>query len=149
MTKSEDVLWRIRIGVKYGFFYLLWALLVAIVMDFTGLTPPGPATKADLSPAFFFIAVVFAPLMEELIFRFFPITLVRFVTKNKLVLWLTILSVSIIFGYLHGYWQNIFIQGFAGIMFSRAFLAGGLLCSFSAHSFVNLTIFTIATFLSP
>lgn len=80
-------------------------------------------------------------LSEEILFRFLPFYLIFLLEyclskefiPNKIILLIAIIS-SIIFGYLHGNWRAIFIQGIGGLYFSYIFWR----YSFRANSFKKL-----------
>lgn len=85
-------------------------------------------------------SIIVAPLAEEFIFRFLPINSIRRFSQNRIILWFGIIAVSALFGKLHGGWNNIFIQGSAGIIFSYCFIRGGYIGSVSAHAMSNSLI---------
>ncbi len=139
---------KVQLGIRYGAIYLAWAVLAVILFILLGRFFPFmnlPVHKNERGPILllFYYMVIWAPVVEELIFRLIPIYLTLAFTSNKHILWSVIFLVSCIFGYLHGSWHHIFIQGFGGIMFSKAFLKGGLGASISAHMFVNLVSFVL------
>lgn len=85
-------------------------------------------------------AIIEAPVIEEIIFRASPILLIRAFSQNKIILWFGIIAVSAFFGKLHGSWNNIFIQGSVGIIFSCCFMREGYIGSVSAHATSNSLI---------
>ena len=77
--------------------------------------------------------MIFAPLIEEFIFRFIPIRIVQRYSQNKVVLWSVIVVVSALFGKLHGDVSQIAINGSGSIILSIAFLRGGYISAVIAH----------------
>jgi membrane protease YdiL (CAAX protease family) len=62
---------------------------------------------------------------EEVIFRFFPIAAsVLIFEKNYKVILVSVVF-SALFGFLHGGWQNIFLQGVCGFVFCLLYLKCG------------------------
>lgn len=135
----------IRLGVRYGLIALLLAIPLALIVR---LLPgfPKPKETHETFLNYFLFAVIIAPLWEEFAFRFGPIWIVRNLTNNRKILWLVIIAVSIVFGYLHGSWHHIFIQGVVGLIFSKAFLRGGYACSVTAHATYNASYLLLVPF---
>ena len=108
-------------------------------------------TAEDLNqPIFlFFLMVVLAPFIEEVLFRFLPIKGIKLITDSKNILWIAVVLVSILFGSLHGSWHHIFIQGASGVIFSLTFLRGGLVSSVTAHAFTNFVAWSSIVILEP
>ena len=155
----------IGIGVRYGFISVLSASFMQFILTFFGVIPyqAGSILSIFISPkvlfgestpllVFFMWVVVFAPITEELIFRFIPIRLTKYFLEGRgsftAILWTIIVVSSIVFGYAHGLWINIFIQGISGIIFSCAFLRGGYVCSVTAHATHNASIILAAVLFS-
>lgn len=136
---------KIKIGVKYGFINLFTSLLMLLfIMVFQYLAGydfplQNPAPGAD-----FFDMVIFAPLIEEFAFRLLPIAVIMVLTNNKTALWVVIIISSVIFGYIHGAWYNIFIQGVSGVVLSLAYLKGGYVSSVTAHATHNGVLYAIS-----
>ncbi len=76
------------------------------------------AASAGLS---LFMALVFAPFIEEALFRMFPLTLVGGLSRDR-VRAVLIAVCCIIFGWAHGSPLNVFIQGFVGLMLGWLYL---------------------------
>ena len=93
-----------------------------------------------------FNLLIASPMVEEVLFRLLPIGIVSRIwgKENKIVLWSVIIISSVIFGLIHGSWRNIFLQGSVGIVLSMAFLKGGYLSSFIAHSYCNFLVTMVA-----
>ena len=71
------------------------------------------------------VMLLFGGFIEEFIFRFIPITIGMNGFKSlKLTIVLCIIS-SLIFGYVHGNFANIFTQGFIGLAFWGLYLKFG------------------------
>ena len=134
---------------------LLIVMIMATLLSIMGLLPEnskpiGIPILTWFFPVFLFLAALF----EELIFRLLPLLVGIAILHGydieekssyypRLIL---MFSAAIIFGYAHGSWVNIFLQGFAGLVFSLVWLkCGGLqkrwvkatLCSTLAHALYN------------
>ena len=132
---------KIRSGVWYGMFAVFVAMISFFLLNMSHTLPENPVEPETRSFAMIiFVSVFMAPVLEEIIFRFFPIGLTNRYTKNKGVLWLVILGASVLFGYLHGGFVHIFMQGVTGIFYSAAYLRGGLISSVVAHATYNATL---------
>ena len=92
--------------------------------------------------------LVQAPLFEETLFRFVPLTIVLFFTKRPGVVFTFVLLLAALFGALHPYSIISNVQvAIAGLVFGLIFLkCGGLqgrvlkgwFCSMAAHAMANL-----------
>jgi len=89
-----------------------------------------------------------APLLEELIFRFIPISLALkfdwFKSDEKAQILLVAL-IACAFGYMHGGTYNIAIQGVAGFAFGWVYIKNGMSywSSVAAHAFYNFLIYFV------
>lgn len=76
----------------------------------------------------YLIDLVAVVTLEELIFRIIPlIILIRYV-KNKFIIILSVLVLSVAFALIHGGWEKVLLQGVGGVMYSIIFIkysAGG------------------------
>ncbi len=86
-----------------------------------------------------------APLGEEFIFRYLPITLackLAFFKEDKENLYLLIAILGGIFGYIHGGYYNILIQGVAGFFFGWVYVKNGMSywSAVAAHFIYNLVV---------
>ena len=141
--RSINIRKPVLIGVKYLLISFIFMILFYPVLTFFDLEPE-PYIWPELTLSWFCIVVIISPIIEEVAFRFLPITIVKRWTKNRMVLWLTIILVSGIFGYMHGSWLNMLTQGIVGLWFSAAFLKGGLISSVTTHILYNGLAFAIA-----
>lgn len=66
--------------------------------------------------------IIFGSFMEELIFRLMPIGFVLSLSGSSIVLFITIIIFSILFGLAHGNWRNIFDNGLSGLIYSFLFI---------------------------
>jgi membrane protease YdiL (CAAX protease family) len=98
----------------------------------------------------FLLNIFNVALIEELMFRFLPLSFVLLFCRNRFI-WviLAMIASSAIFGYLHGGLQFIGIQGVGGIFLSIIFLkCGGMnfnfvkatICSTAMHFLYNCAI---------
>lgn len=87
----------------------------------------------------FVYVCVFAPIWEEIYFRYVPFKLAKVIDAEKLRV-PTILFTSIWFGLEHGGPLNILIQGVFGIFLANMYLKHGLKGSISLHFLYNLII---------
>ncbi len=142
------------LGLKYGIVLIVIALLINSTNYFINSFFNSPVQDSnqdsqvmdlikDFShdpPALSFIIlyiIILAPFVEEVLFRWIPIRTTRFFTNNKIILWSIIIVSSIIFGSLHGDPIAMLIAGIAGLVLSNVFLKGGIISSFTAHTFFN------------
>ncbi len=83
-----------------------------------------PGLQAELAASTglsLFMALAFAPFIEEALFRMFPLSLVSGL-KREQVRAVLIAVCAIIFGWAHGSPMNVFIQGFVGLMLGWLYL---------------------------
>lgn len=76
--------------------------------------------------------VVIGPILEEIVYRFIPlgipvyliwkVTRDRFAHVDIYVLSIILVIVSVYFGYIHGNWGNVLVQGPMGLVFGLVFL---------------------------
>lgn len=69
----------------------------------------------------FFFSCIIAPFIEEILFRVWPIQVIKATGKKELLL-PTILFSSIIFGLLHNGSQSILLQGVFGVVVSILYI---------------------------
>ncbi|MBI2068614.1 MAG: CPBP family intramembrane metalloprotease [Candidatus Yanofskybacteria bacterium] len=136
--------------MKFGIINLVTVIIIAgifFVLTHLGIIsePSKVITDEDLKRPIilFFLMVVRNPFLEEILSRFLPIKGVKLITDNKNILWTTIILMSILFGSVHGSWHHIFIQGASGVIYSLAFLRGGLTSSITAHAFTNFVFWSL------
>jgi len=68
-----------------------------------------------------FMLLVFAPVIEEAVFRMLPLTIVQG-TRPELVRAVLIVVCGIVFGIAHGSPMNVFIQGVGGVLLGLLYL---------------------------
>ncbi len=149
------------LGLKYGLILVVIAILinsanylVSRLLNLPIEDPNNDSPVMDLlksasrNPSTFLFIILYitvlAPLVEESIFRWVPIRLTKFFTDSKVVLWSVVVIFSIIFGSLHGDPASMLIAGVAGLLLSNVFLKGGMISSWTAHTFFNSVGVTVA-----
>jgi len=105
---------KIRVGFIYGLLAMGFALTMLPIINFLVksklLSEPSDIKFDGMSlMEVFFLMVIMAPLTEEFIFRWLPISWLGSITGNKSVLWIIIITSSAIFGISHGSWHHIFM----------------------------------------
>jgi len=105
-------------------FDFVWSISVSYVAGLYHLSfSQGTATTKELLPMWYIIP--FAAFLEEVLFRLLPMVLFVilvdvfsfFRDKEYTVLLLIGILSSAFFGYLHGNWVNVFIQGVSGFVY--------------------------------
>jgi len=89
----------------------------------------------------FFFACIWAPLWEEALFRYFPITYAKQMGE-KFILPIVIAS-SCIFGWQHGHiQQGVLVQGVMGLILSYVYIENGFsyVSSVLTHMFYNIIV---------
>lgn len=120
-TPSQTFWDKVKNNV-FGFvFIMLWVQGVVALLNYLN-TPVG---QYMITPRLsFFFSCIMAPLWEEAVFRYGPITLIKSVSP-KLVPVVVLVS-SIIFGLGHGYGiASILLQGMMGLVFACVYLKNG------------------------
>jgi len=86
-----------------------------------------------------------APFGEELIFRFIPISLLKNTELFKENKWYIIAIIACIFGYMHGDFYHIYIQGVAGFAFGWVYVKNGMSywSAVLAHFLYNFMIYIV------
>ena len=82
-----------------------------------------------------FLSLFKIVFIEELIYRFFPFVF-AYLTKNKAVFTIVAIVSSMIFGYNHGGFWNIIIQGPAGLALFYIFYRNFEICKLYSKNFV-------------
>lgn len=99
-----------------------------------------------------FMLLVFAPLVEELLFRALPLILVLSLAvrhRREAVCIVVIVACGVMFGIVHGAAVNVFLQGVGGVILGLLFLANRpsfVSAYFScvlAHALINFTLLAI------
>jgi hypothetical protein len=122
LSEAKNIL-KLSAGVVV--FNIIYSLIAAFTLSMIWVDLPENKLQVEASVIFFAMVLVMAGL-EELVFRM-PLAVVIFFKMPKWVLIFTICGLSALFGYLHGSFVNIAVQGVAGVAYSGLFLlAGGL-----------------------
>lgn len=96
--------------------------------------------------SFLFFSCILAPLVEEFMFRHFPLQTLKLIpfpnesSRTKAIM-LVVLMSSLIFGLMHGNgWDSVLIQGVTGLGFSYVYLKNNYSywSSVITHSLYNL-----------
>lgn len=121
--------------------YLIKRIILPKLGEFNPTTGDFEHTKLGL----FFFTVIFAPLWEELTWRWFPITVARQFKKhlNVDLLWPIVVVSSINFGWGHGNGPiSLLLQGVGGFALSYVYIKNGFSywSSVAAHALWNLTV---------
>jgi len=81
----------------------------------------------NLPVHYFILLCVFSWFLEEVVFRFIPIAASVRIFGKKYKIFIVLILVSGLFGFLHGGWSFIFFQGFCGLTLCLLYLkCGGL-----------------------
>lgn len=140
--EGEDV--SQRRSFEFLFLNIFKSVIVCIIFEsliisFLGDRLPNPKSYAGNSGRYFLYAVIFAPVVEEFLFRFLPASAISNIfylfcpdklTLNNLAvkrrqLWIFFIAgllTSVIFGYIHGSVYNIFVQGVCGFCIWTVFM---------------------------
>ncbi len=90
-----------------------------------------------------------APLGEELVFRLIPLSLFSILLKKtelfEEVKWYIVAIIACVFGYIHGGFYNIYIQGVAGFFFGWVYIKNGMSywSAVIAHFLYNFMIYVV------
>lgn len=140
---------NVRVGIRfwliaYGFniTFTAYSIIVGVEEKFRDAQP-------TLTTAYVLTGIFFYPLVEEAIFRLIPLWGIRKLTNSRVLLWVTVFSSSVFFGYSHGSIYNVATQGTIGLILSIAFLRGGFIASSISHALFNATSFAIALNFPP
>jgi len=90
--------------------------------------------------------LIFAPLLEEVMYRLVPFKILQNTQIFKENTWWFVILSAIIFGYGHGSILNIYIQGVAGFFFTWAYIKNGMsywsaVATHFLYNFIYLVIF--------
>lgn len=135
---------------------LIWISLVLLFftkvldMNITSYITAMPFGMANIGQGWtmFFLACVFAPLWEEAVFRFFPLSIAKGIDSKYT--WPIVVVSSIIFGLAHGSILNILIQGFGGFLLAGVYIKNGwsYKSSVAYHFTWNLMVAFVLPFLT-
>ena len=139
---------KLRTGFVYGLIGFGASWFITVLFILAGQNPSDVIVEKEVTFLLLLETLILAPFGEEFIFRFIPIKTVQRLTSSKTVLWITIISTSVLFGAIHGSLEHIFIQGTGGIILSIAFLKGGYWTSVTAHTTHNLMAMLLVIFFS-
>lgn len=137
------------IDLVWTFFAMMVLVGAGSTLNFYQLTSVPIPDNIDL---YFLIFLFSAAMVEEALFRFFPLLIaVALWGKSRLIIGVMVVS-SIIFGFIHGGPINLIFQGVGGFFLCIIFLKCGgfqkrplkaLLSSTTAHFLYNLVIFSL------
>jgi hypothetical protein len=117
---------------------IIWVFLCSLLVMYTGY----PYESIEPSPRHeFFYTIIFAPIWEELAFRYAPITFAKNLGEKYLLP--TIVAVSCLFGW--GHYNNpesVLLQGVLGFILSCVYIKNGYsyLSSFVLHVLWNFSV---------
>jgi membrane protease YdiL (CAAX protease family) len=92
-----------------------------------------------------FMKLIFAPVVEEAAFRYFPITMVKNMERSQIRATIIVVG-GIVFGILHGHVLNILIQGVVGVILGYLYLRNyrsdltSYLSCVAVHMMYNFTV---------
>lgn len=140
LVEKKSIGWKEKANVVLSTYVvnLLWIVALIFLLSAVfgtgnamGFLRSGIGASYNLLPEFF-MSCLFAPLWEELAFRYVPITIARN-AGHKYILPIVVGS-SIFFGVLHGGVINILIQGVGGILMSYVYIKNGY-CYWSSTAY--------------
>src|SRR3989344_1419419 len=130
----------------------LWTNVAVYAITYLGLLPyiarpvSEPGIKLDLIGSIQFL--IGAAIFEEILFRLIPLKLAsKLGSGNAVAIFSAAVASSAVFGYMHGGWVHLSMQGIVGLMFCAVYLKyGGMqgkillptAASSTTHFFVNL-----------
>ncbi len=103
------------------------------------------ATLSQSALLMLFMKLIFAPVMEEAAFRYFPLTLAKNMEYGQIRAIIFVVG-GIVFGVLHGHALNIFIQGVVGVFLGYLYLKNhrsdlmSYLSCVAVHMLYNFTV---------
>lgn len=125
LGKAKNILFAWSINVFYtiiAFAFLTWMFDWNTVTNAVQSTVFSTAYSLDNIRLFFgdfatfFLACIFAPVWEEALFRYFPLSMAKASKNRAAVLLPIVVASSILFGLAHGSIINILIQGVSGFI---------------------------------
>lgn len=66
--------------------------------------------------------LILGATLEELIFRIIPLALLLRFTRNRRIIIVSILALSVAFAFMHGGWPTLLLQGIGGVLYSILFI---------------------------
>jgi membrane protease YdiL (CAAX protease family) len=139
LEKSKSLSEKIAIFISAYILCILWAFLFDFSIKIMGYPYEIEGGHYESYIHFVFYSFIFAPLWEELAFRYAPLEIAKKLGKDT-ILPMMILS-SAIFGW--GHYNNpesVLLQGMLGFIFSYVYLKNGLLWSMLLHSIYNISV---------
>jgi len=131
---------EVFVGVVFGILLFilpdypkwLWVKMGIKIPDIYGIDDLRQA-----SPIYLLTCVcVLSPLLEEIVFRLVPLSIVmRY--GNDYLTWSVAVLASIIFGLIHGSWKHILNLGVFGIVLSWLFINFGFASCLATHITIN------------
>lgn len=132
-----------NIVVALGVALLIICVLSASFKLLFGVDSRYPAfTKSPVSGVYLFYLCVMVPFLEEFIFRFLPIEILKNTEIFKRHKWYFIILIGIIFGWAHGSIINVYCQGVVGIALGWVYIRNqySYLSSVTLHSLYNFLV---------
>lgn len=140
-------MWKKIKNIIFGYVLcLVWILIVDYFFSQIGYFPV--EEESEQSDSFYYIVFmlcIWAPLWEEALYRYGPITIAKSI-GNQYVMPVVIMS-SCIFGWGHGESHDgVLIQGVLGFIFSIVYIKNNYsyLSSVFLHSWYNLTLLILS-----
>ena len=144
MIPSQTLDEKIRVIILTAFAALIWAIASVILINYVNDLDIMGAFKSEREGSFkynLFYTYTFAPLWEEAVYRYAPITIAKQLGKEFILP--VVVGVSLMFGWGHGeHPDTVLIQGGVGLLLSYAYIKNGYsyISSVLVHSIYNISI---------
>lgn len=143
-TKQSLTVKFSNIGIALGLSILIVVINAAILNTIVPYWNM-PITTKDIPWKHVITGLTIAPLGEELIFRLIPLNFLKKTSIFEDTKWYAVALIACIFGYVHGSFYNIWIQGVAGFFFGWVYIKNGMSywSSVATHFLYNFMIYIV------
>ncbi len=95
---------------------------LAVVFSVTDTIEPVEPIGVPILSLWFIPFLLLVSTIEELLFRIIPLSIAMSASERKIMHVLTALIAAMLFGYVHGGWANVPLQGIGGFLYGLLFI---------------------------
>lgn len=140
--KKQSLLKKVGNVVQAWASAFLLVVGINLLIGYIFAQPFHPIQKDIISFSRFLYACVVAPFAEELIFRHLPLQIASRYKNFDQIKWYLVGVLAVIFGWLHGSYFNVLVQGVVGFFMGWVYIKNKMsyLSAVGAHFLWNLML---------
>jgi len=131
----------------YGFL-ILWFVVIKFIYSLLG-QEFGGGEEIEVPLWQFFLVCIIAPIWEEAVYRYLPISLCKLSSKSEEIIFPVVIALSCYFGFIHYGAASIAVQGVTGFVLFTVFIRNGssYWSAVVLHSLINTSLMFLLPYL--